>query len=32
MSMFRHWLIYMAVAGGIPAAAQAADFTDGAAR
>jgi len=28
MNMCKHWLVYMAVAGGVPAAAQAADFTD----
>lgn len=26
--MCKHWLVYMALTGGVPAAAQAADFTD----
>ena len=26
--MCKHWLVYMAVTGGVPAAAQEADFTD----
>jgi len=28
MNMCKHWLVYMALTGGVPAVAQAADFTD----